>query len=444
MEQTTQLSPDQNLEGPRVHNRAAWTTVFIASLFTIVSLVDRNAISIMIPEIKAEFHLTDFQVSIIQGLSFATFYCLGGILIGGLVDRWSKRWIMFGGMTTWSLAMVWGGLAATYKELFASRMLVGAGEGTVSPCSTTLISGSFPPNRMSFPMSVMTSAGVLGLGLSFALGGWLLEYFSAHPIGSISPWRQVLIALGLPGVAVALLVFLMREPQLPTMEHDRRNSSWRACCDYLLSHKRAVGGPILTYGLVVLIGQSAAAWAPTYARRVLGISAGEIGQSLLILVGVGGLIGMTGMGLLVDRLGARNFHDAALRCLLCALCIGVPCGAIGFLVDNRFAFYASILIIQLTILSSAGTLYAALHIVTPYSFRGRMTAICTLVITLFGYAVGPIAVGMLTDFIYKDEKDVGLSIASLIIISGLLLIFLILIIMPQYRRLHMKISVNQR
>jgi len=421
-----------------------WITVWIVSIFTIVSLIDRNVISIMIPEIKAEFRLTDFQVSIVQGLSFAVFYSIGGILIGGLVDRWSKRWIMFGGIVAWSSAMVLGGLSSTYRELFASRMLVGSGEGAISPCSTTLISSLFPPKQMAFPMSIMSSSGVLGLGLSFAVGGWLLGYFSQHPLGGIftgfSAWRQVLIVLGLPGVAVAFLVFLMPEPPLAKGARDVSQSSWRICCRYLLNHKRAVGGVILSYGLVVLVGQSASVWAPTYARRVLGIPSEEIGATMLLLVGVGGVLGMTGMGWIVDRISSRNIYDAALRCLFFSLLVGIPLGAIGFLLNNETALYLSILTLQLMIFSSCGTLYAALHTVTPLAFRGRMTSVCTLVITLFGYAVGPMCVAMFTDFVYEDEAKIGFSVATVVTVGGLALLGLLWIIMPQYRALHRDMS----
>lgn len=415
---------------------AAWFGLAIMMIFTIVSLIDRSIIAILTPEIAADLHLNHFQVSLVQGLGFAIFYGIGGVAIGSLVDRHSRRWIMFSGMTIWSLAAAGCGLAANYVHLFAARMMVGAGEGTISPCAQTLIASSFPPNRMSTPMSLFTAAGVAGLAISYGLGGMLLDHLTQSPIGGplagMAPWRQVLIITALPGLLVALLAFALREPPLPEGSHDPRRSSWAACVRHMLAHKRVQGGTLICCALTIMMAQGVAAWAPTYARQALGIPAASIGQMMLILVGSGGILGMLGAGAIVDRWSSRGRHDAPLRCLFWAILLGVPVSVAGFLSNDETFLYVGIFAVQLTLFSASGTMFAAVHIVTPPGVRGRTSAIMVFIVNLAGYGLGPMFVGGLTDYVYQGEEHVGTSIATLLLVFGVLTALLTRYIQPYY------------
>jgi len=412
-----------------------WLSVSIISLCLVASMISRNATSMVVPEVKTEFSLSDFEVGLLQGPAFAVSYGIGSLLIGVLADRHPKSWILFGGVGVGALAALWTGLAGTVKEFFCSRMLLGLAQGTVSPCGQTIISSLFPASRLSLPMSVMASAGLIGLGLSYGLGGWLLEGSYHIPIGNLvthlDSWRHVLIMLALPSLIVLFLIPFIREAP---SARGADPSSWRACLRHFRAHKRAVGGIILSYSSVILIAQATSVWTPTYARRVLGISAGEIGQTMLALMSVGGVLGMIAMGILVDRLASRGMQDAPLRVSLWSLCIGIPISAIGFLVNSETLLYVSILSIQLTIFSLAGILNAALHIVTPEIFRVRMSSMAVFSVTFCGFALGPVIVGTLTDFLFGNETRIGVSIATLILSFGLATILLIWFIRPSYVR----------
>jgi len=411
----------------------AWWAVFVVVLFNIVSLIDRNIIAVMIPEIRADLGLNDFQISLVQGMAFALFYGIVGLFIGGLVDRYSRRWIMYAGISLWSLAAAGTGLAANYMQMFLARMMVGVGEGAISPSAQSLLAGIFPRHRLATPISAFVAAGVIGIGLSFALGGGLLEHFTRSPLGgpfvSLAPWRQVLVVIALPGLLVAFLAFTVREPSR-TAPSDV--VSWRGFLAFFGEHRRLIGGLLLAYGLTSMISQAAMVWAPTYARRVLGLAPAEVGTTMFLIVAVGGVTSTIAMGLIADRLSARGRADAPLLCFLVSAMVAIPAASAGFLMDDVRLLYLGVAVMVCSLGASFGPALAAMQMVAPPAMRGRMAALIVLVTNLGGFALGPMLVGALTDYVYRDEMKVGLSVATAILTIGPVAALLVWRIRPSF------------
>ena len=93
-----QEKAESNFPAPVV----AWSTLSILFLAYISSFVDRMIIGLLVEPIKADFQISDTQVSLLLGLSFAIFYCLVAIPIGRLVDIWTRKKIITVGITLWS------------------------------------------------------------------------------------------------------------------------------------------------------------------------------------------------------------------------------------------------------------------------------------------------------------------------------------------------------
>lgn len=401
----------------------AWWAVVVTMIFQIVSMIDRVVVSVLIPEIRADLLLNDFQISLVQGMAFALFYGAVGLLIGGLVDRYPRRLIMFGGVLIWSIAAAATGYARTYVHLFLGRLMVGFGEGAISPASQSLISGIFPRHRLSTPISCFTAAGVAGVSLSFALGGLLLDRFTHAPLGGplagLDPWRQVLIVTGLPGIAVALLAFTITEPKRPTESAAyARDAAWPAFFRFLRENPRMMGGMLAGYGLSAMATQGAMTWAPTYARRVLGIGAAEVGGFMGIAVGFGGILGTIGLGILIDRIFTRGRRDIALLSFAWMAAIASPLAAIAFLAGNATLMFVAIAFLLLTLGASFGPALAAIQMIAPISMRGRFGALAVLISNLGGMALGPMLIGALTDYGYRDPDKVGVAIATALLVLG--------------------------
>jgi MFS family permease len=398
----------------------AWWAVAVTMIFQVVSMIDRQVVSVLIPEMRADLGLNDFQISMVQGMAFALFYGAMGLVIGALVDRHSRQKIMFGGILIWSVAAACTGFARNYVQLFLARLFVGFGEGAISPAAQSLLSGIFPRGRLATPMSCFTAAGVIGISLSYALGGHLLDRFTAVPLGGIlhglAPWRQVLIVTGAPGVLVALLAFTLREPKRArAIQPTRHEASWGSFFGYIAANARLMLGIIVGTAMVAMMTQAAMTWTPTYARRVLGMSAGEVGTMMSLTVGLGGVVGGIVLGLIIDHWFRRGVRDIALRVLAVGTLLVPPLIAVSFLVDDRHILFGGVVLMMLTMGAIYGPTLAAVQMIAPPAMRGRFGALAVLASNLFGFAFGPMLVGAITDYGFGDPNKVGASVAIVLV-----------------------------
>lgn len=399
----------------------AWWAVAVTMIFQIVSMIDRQVVSVLIPEMRADLGLNDFQISMVQGMAFALFYGAMGLIIGALVDRHSRQKIMFAGIVLWSVAAAATGFARNYMQLFVARLFVGFGEGAISPAAQSLLSGIFPRGKLATPMSCFTAAGVIGISLSYALGGLLLDRFTVAPLGGVlegmAPWRQVLVVTGAPGVAVALLAFSLREPKRAgTPPPQRHEASWGSFFAYIRANARLMLGVILGSALVAMMTQAAMSWTPTYARRVLGVSAGEVGTIMSLAVGLGGVVGGVTLGLIIDHWFRRGVHDIALRLLAIAALTVPPLIALCFLADDATLLFGGVTLMMLTMGAIFGPTLAAVQMIAPPAMRGRFGALVVLASNLFGFAFGPMLVGAITDYGFRDPDKIGVSIAVVLVL----------------------------
>jgi MFS family permease len=200
-------------------NFPGWKAVFIFLVLYAAAYLDRQVLTLLVDPIRKDLHCTDFQISLLQGFAFVIFFTLCGLPIGWLVDRSPRRMVIFFGMVVWSLAAAAGGLARSYGQLLAARIGVGSGEASLAPASYSILSDYFPRERLAGAMAVYSSGAVVGSAISLALGGVIVglsehaQLYVLPLIGAVRPWQLVFLVAGLPGVALAFLVFLVKEPK---------------------------------------------------------------------------------------------------------------------------------------------------------------------------------------------------------------------------------------
>lgn len=191
----------------------AWATVFVLLLLVTLAFIDRMSISLMVDPIKASFGINDFRIGLLQGPAFAIFFLIGSLPMGWIVDRFSARWTIYIGVTIWSLATIACGLAGSFVDLLIARCLVGLGEAALQPASWCLVSRLFPPHRLALAISVLSAGAQIGAAMSYVLGGVLIAQATAiasRPLpilGDVESWQVVFLACGLPGLAMASLIF---------------------------------------------------------------------------------------------------------------------------------------------------------------------------------------------------------------------------------------------
>lgn len=194
----------------------AWYGLGVLVLVYMLNFIDRQILSILANDIKADLGLTDADLGFLYGTAFAVFYALFGIPLGRLADGWSRVKLLTLGLTLWSMMTALSGLARNAGTLTLTRIGVGVGEATASPCAYSLIADWFPARMRGLAIGIYSSGLFVGSGLSLVLGGAIVEGWNAAwpnggPLG-LAGWQAAFIAVGAPGLLLALWVYSLREP----------------------------------------------------------------------------------------------------------------------------------------------------------------------------------------------------------------------------------------
>ncbi|HEY0411895.1 MAG TPA: MFS transporter [Allosphingosinicella sp.] len=196
-----------------------WYALIVLVLVYVVNFVDRQIISILAQDIKHDLHVDDAQIGFLYGTAFAVFYALFGIPLGRLADSWYRGRLIAIGLGLWSSMTVLSGFAGSFGMLATGRIGVGIGEASASPAAYSMISDYFPKERRATALSIYSSGLYIGGGLSLPIGGlvssrWNAAWPSAAdaPLGLVG-WQAAFLAVGIPGLLLALWVLTLREPQ---------------------------------------------------------------------------------------------------------------------------------------------------------------------------------------------------------------------------------------
>lgn len=402
--------------------------LFILFLLWMLSFLDRQMLGLLVTPIRSDLGLSDFQISLLQGFSFALFYGCAGLPIGWMVDRFPRRPIFYAGITIWGLAATGCGLATTFTQLFVARMFVGVGEAALSPAGYSLLADVFPRTRLSFAISVAAMGGALGSGLAFALGGFILELGHSgaldYPVlGDFEPWQQVFILTGLPGLLIGFLVFTFPEPQRRSYRENtagvranNEDASMRAFVSYLRCYPRFYTCHILGFTSFSIANYGFQAWAAEYMRREFGWSSVEIGLTFGTALSIAVIAAYFLGGLLVDRLFSRGMRDAHLRVFFWFAVACIPLSIWTLLTPDPWVFLVVSTIWGIFSISFGGAAAAALQITTPPQFRGRVSSLYLVVVVLLGMSVGPSSIAALTQFVLGEDSYLGTSMLIVMMI----------------------------
>lgn len=196
--------------------RYAWYVLGILFLVYILNFIDRQIISILAEDIKRDLRLNDGDLGFLYGTAFGVFYALFGIPLGRLADNWHRVRLMTGGLALWSAMTALSGFSANGAQLAAARVGVGVGEATASPAAYSLISDWFPKRLRATALSIYSAGLYVGGGVSLFIGGLIVQNWNrAYPAGGplgLAGWQAAFLAVGIPGLLVALWVATLREP----------------------------------------------------------------------------------------------------------------------------------------------------------------------------------------------------------------------------------------
>lgn len=213
MSEDTTAAPDRS-EAPA--SAYSWYVLGVLVVVYILNFIDRQILAILAVDIKRDLALDDDQLGFLGGAAFAVFYALFGVPLGRLADRWHRVRLLTIGLVLWSTMTALSGLARNFVSLSLARMGVGVGEATASPTAYSLISDYFPARQKGTALAVYSSGLYIGGGVSLLIGAKISQVWdAAYPgggIGGLVGWQAAFMAVGLPGVLLALWVASLREP----------------------------------------------------------------------------------------------------------------------------------------------------------------------------------------------------------------------------------------
>ncbi len=365
--------------------------LFILFLVCLFNLGDRAVFSVVAPAMRAELGLTDFQIGILQGFCFALLYGGLGIPIGRLAERRSRVGIIAAATAVWSLATILSGVALNFLHMMVARVAVGMGEAGFSAPAASLVADQFEPRRRASAWSVIWLGLPMGTLLGAIGGGQVAQHYG---------WRMAFLALGAPGLLVALLVWcLLREPRRGLVEGGAAPSAevpaFRAVVRHILSMPTLrhvmLGGAICTIGV-----QGVAQFMPLFFTRLfhlpIGAAAGLFGAVSGVSLSVGLLLGALG----TDRLSHTDERWPAWGPAL-ALLVAPLCYVLGFSQHSIGATAALLVGGGVLAMVYYGPSVGVLQNLTPPSMRASTTAVFAMLTALVGTGIGPTAVGFLSD-----------------------------------------------
>lgn len=200
----------------------SWYVLSVLVVVYILNFIDRQILSILAVDIKADLSLSDGEMGFLGGAAFAVFYALFGIPLGRLADNWNRVKLLSIGLALWSAMTALSGFSNNKLTLSFARMGVGIGEATASPTAYSLISDYFPKRQKATALAIYSSGLYIGGGVSLFIGALIVQAWNgAYPLGGpmgLVGWQAAFLAVGIPGLIVAIWVASLREPVRGAMD----------------------------------------------------------------------------------------------------------------------------------------------------------------------------------------------------------------------------------
>jgi MFS family permease len=371
----------------------------ILALLTALNLLnylDRFVLSAVLKPLQDELHLSDFVAGLLSSVFLVGFFATSP-LFGWWSDRSGaagrKALIVFG-VVVWSLATLATGLGRGPWSLLAARAVVGVGEASYVTVAPTLIDDMAPPARKGAWLAYFYTAIPVGSALGYLIGGAV-----QHATGD---WRQSFYVAGGPGLLLALLCFLIRDPATGRAPDPARARSG------LLAPARVLSG-IRLYRYIVA-GQCAYTfaiggfgyWAPKYVAARYQVEPGHAAFVFGLVTVLGGAVGTLVGGRWGDRATRGRTEDEAVaqgNLSVCGLAtgLGVPLAAVAIFAMTDNLFYAVMVPCEIALFVPTGPFNIAVLRSVPAHLRASAMALSIFASHLFGDLWSPPLIGLVSD-----------------------------------------------
>ena len=385
-------------------------------LLLLFNKVEHAALGVLLQDIKEDLRLTDAQLGLLSGIAFTLFYATMGVPIARWADRGNRVTILSVTTALQCAALALSGLAANFVQLLLVRIGVAVGEaGCVAPANS-LIADHFSRAERARATAWFMLGYPLSAVIGYFAGGWLNQQYG---------WRATFIILGLPGLALAVLAYAtLREPrrERPAPASSSQSASLGSGLKDVaaaLWSNRSYRHLVTGYSLMTFFAIGVVLWAPTFFKRSYGLQTGELGMWMAAIWGVGGLVGTYCAAELASRHAVENESLQVKAIALVFGCSGVLAAAI-YVSSNLHVSFVLLTLIAVVNYGTAGPLFATIQTLVPDRMRAVAVATTYLFTNLIGVGLGPLAAGVLSDWLRPVVGEDSLRYALLALCPGYL------------------------
>jgi MFS transporter, Spinster family, sphingosine-1-phosphate transporter len=382
-----------------------------------LNYMDRYVGAALVTPIKKEFQLSDAQVGLLA-TAFLLVYAIAALPFGFWGDRGVRRTVIGVGVTIWSLATLFSGLAANYVQLFLSRAVVGVGEASYYPAGTSLVSDYFPKEQRGRVMSIWGAGSVIGIAVAYAGGGFVGDHFG---------WRSAFFIAAAPALVLAFLAFRLREPLRGSMEKAgpavKRTTDATLRTFINLMRIPTLRAAIVAQSVLYFVLASNAFWLPALLNRRFGMSvsgAGLLSGGVLVL---GGLIGTLVGGWIADR-RAKTRPGAHLEVGIAGFLIGAVFIVIALVAPLTIGpvpvFVPAFLITVIALYLHSGPFTAVSQNVVSPALRASSVTMLLFVSHVFGDSHSTFDVGWISDHIHSLQLALLITSPTLLVVAAII------------------------
>lgn len=376
-------------------------------LIYILNFVDRSLLAVVARPLKADLQIGDTAFGLLTGFGFALLYTILGIPIARIAETRHRVWIMTLCVALWSLMTAACGLSqdivigslsiGAFWILLACRVGVGIGEAGCTPPANSLIADYFPPGKRSAALGYYAMGVTLGTAFSNLIGG---------PITDMFDWRTGFFVVGLPGVAVAILLkATVTEPPRgytdpPDMEKPE-STPLSVALGELLS-KPSYWYMTVAATLAAFCGYAIASFQSLYLQRTFDLSAGEAAVYFNTPASVASAVGTFITGWLAARLMHRDVTAIAWLPGT-GLLLSVPVYWWAFTTDSQLFCLIGLMFGGFIKYGYLAAQYTIGQGVVTMRVRATATAVLLFVVNLLGYGCGPLFAGFVSDIFFRGS-----------------------------------------
>ena len=365
--------------------------------------LDRQILTILLEPIKRDFLLSDLQAGLLSGIAFALFYTTLGIPLARWADRGHRVGMISIAVLIWSGMTALCGMAANFTQLLFARVGVGVGEAGCTPPAHSLLADYYPAAERSRGMAIYAFGTPIGSSLGLLIGGIINHFYG---------WRTAFLAVGLPGVIMAAVTWLVvREPRRMGVASVAAapTAPLREVAAKLLRTKSYLH-MCAAVTVFCISAYSVAVWGASYQVRAFGVDTATLGIASALAGLIAGFGGVGIGGWLGDRLGAKDKRWLVWIPAI-ALLVGIPFSLISLLATSWQMCLAGFIVPLASFYVYSGPVFGLIQTLMPPAMRAVAISVFLLTTNLIGLGLGPVVTGALSDWFGTGAQGLRLALS---------------------------------